>query len=117
MALFVPILFLQTSNTKYSELIVFYFRNPVSISDKKSCNWRMIPGLAKSDLYTIESYDYPGQHLRHQNWRLILSPDDGSFLFKADATFYIRSGKNPGEIRFESYNYAGNFIRHYNSEL
>lgn len=36
---------------------------------------------------------------------------------KEDATFYVRPGAKYGEVRFESYNYPGSFIRHYNGEL
>lgn len=42
--------------------------------------------------------------------------DDGSDLFKNDATWMVRQ-PTPGQVRFESYNYNGHYIRHYNYQL
>lgn len=88
-----------------------------SQNGRESSTWRLIPGLANKQLVTLESFNYPGQYLRHRNWRIELSHDDGSTLLKLDATFYLRKGENPGEFKFESYNYPQRFIRHYNGEV
>lgn len=84
---------------------------------ENNATFRLVPGLAKSELYSIESLTYPGHYLRHANWRIYLHRKNGSQLMKEDATFYVRPGPNQGEVRFESYNYPGSFIRHYNWEL
>jgi hypothetical protein len=68
---------------------------------------------------SFESVNYRGQYLRHQNYRIKLSDDDGSDLFRQDATFVVRRGLSgtPGTVSFESVNVPGHFIRHQNFEL
>jgi hypothetical protein len=59
--------------------------------------------------------NYPGHFLRHQDFRLQLSHDDGSdsSLFRQDASFYESPGLAAGSgMSFESVNYPGRFIRH-----
>ncbi|KAG4071086.1 hypothetical protein HA402_013400 [Bradysia odoriphaga] len=78
--------------------------------------WQLVPGLANKNCYSIESKSYPGRYLRHQGYRIKLHLDDGSDLFKKDATWMVREPA-PGQVRFESYNYNGHFLRHFNYEL
>jgi hypothetical protein len=53
-----------------------------------------------------------GGYLRHASWRLRVNHDDGTALFRGDATFCARHGSIPGTTSWESYNYPGWFLRH-----
>ena len=48
--------------------------------------WKVVPGLADTGVSLI-SVDQPGHYLRHYEGQIILSKDDGSDLFKQDATW------------------------------
>jgi hypothetical protein len=68
---------------------------------------------------SFESINFPGHFLRHQFLRIKLHPNDGSDLFRRDATFLLRPA-SPGvfsQVRYESVNYPGHFIRHSNFGL
>ena len=58
-----------------------------------------------------------GRYLRHYSFRLRLHADNGTPLFRQDATFCARTGSTTGTVSLESYNYPGRFIRHRNFEL
>jgi hypothetical protein len=80
--------------------------------------WRIVPGLADNSCISLESVKYPGYYLRHYNGQLIISRDDGSAIFKKDATWYMRDALDgSGGVSFESYNITGTYIRHCNSYL
>jgi lysophospholipase L1-like esterase len=81
---------------------------------KQDATWRIVPGLAGS-CYSFQSRNYPGHYLRHQSYRVRISPDDGSALMRADATWCARSA--PGGVRLASYNLPGSYLRHIASEL
>jgi hypothetical protein len=93
----------------------------VSDLDRADATFVLHPGLSGApDSVTFESTNYPGYFLRHQSSRIKLQQDDGSDLFKLDATFARRPGGCRGvycQVRFESVNYPGSFIRHTNYEL
>lgn len=66
----------------------------------------------------FESKNYPGQFLRHQNWRLKLAPDDGTGLFRSDSTFCLVKGlADSTGVSFQSQPYPNHYIRHRNFEL
>ncbi|MFD9698694.1 AbfB domain-containing protein [Lentzea sp. NPDC059081] len=73
------------------------------------------PGLASSSCLSFESRNFPGQFLRHANSVLRKDTNDGSALFRGDATFCAREGS--GGTALESYNIPGAFVRHYNSNV
>lgn len=75
------------------------------------------PGLASGACYSFESQNFPGHYLRHSNYRLRKDANDGSALFKADATFCARAGLSGAETSLESYNLTGRYLRHKNSEV
>jgi hypothetical protein len=58
-----------------------------------------------------------GRFLRHASWRLQLSPNQGTELFRGDATFCARAGAATGSVALESSNYPGWFVRHRGDEL
>jgi Alpha-L-arabinofuranosidase B (ABFB) domain len=84
---------------------------------RKDATFRLRNGLASSNCTSFESINFPGHFLRHQNFRLKLARNDGSQLFRKDATFCQRSGVGGTGISFESYNFPAHYIRHKNFEL
>ncbi len=79
------------------------------------------PGLSGTQgSVSLESVNYPGYFLRHQNFRLKLQRDEGTDAFHQDASFLWRpalSTGHPNAVSLESVNFRGHFIRHQNFEL
>jgi hypothetical protein len=50
----------------------------------------MRDGLANSQGRSFESANFPNHFIRHRDFELVLSPNDGSDLFKQDATFMVK---------------------------
>ncbi|MFG2039131.1 sigma-70 family RNA polymerase sigma factor [Dactylosporangium sp. NPDC048998] len=73
-----------------------------------------VSGLSNGSCYSFRAAS--GQYLRHQSWRLRLSWDEGSYVFRGDATFcpMVTDG---GEVFLESANYRGYFIHRQNDQL
>ncbi|MFC5835571.1 glycoside hydrolase family 43 protein [Nonomuraea insulae] len=85
------------------------------LADRQSATFTVTAGLANSGCYSFRSGN---SYLRHYNLRLTLQADDGSAIFKSDATFCGRAGlAGGGTISLESYNLPGRYLRHYNYEL
>ncbi|MEU1399120.1 AbfB domain-containing protein [Micromonospora zamorensis] len=84
---------------------------------KADATYTIRAGLADAGCYSFESVNFPGQYLRHQNSRVRNSPDDGSALLRADATWCARVGLTGSGVSLESYNFRGRYLRHYNSEV
>jgi hypothetical protein len=84
---------------------------------KQDATYTVRRGLAESSCYSFESVNYPGQFLRHQDGRVRNSPDDGSALMRADATFCTRPGLGGTGVTFESLNIPGAFLRHFDSQV
>ncbi|CAH1793474.1 unnamed protein product [Owenia fusiformis] len=53
----------------------------------KDATWRLIPNKYFKNYMTFQSVNYPDRFIRHQSWALKLHQDDGSELFKKDASF------------------------------
>lgn len=84
--------------------------------DRHDATFFMRPGLTgAAGSVTFESANYPGHYLRHQGYRIKLAANDGSALFRQDATFMSRG--RSGGLAFESVNYPGHYIRHANWHL
>ena len=67
---------------------------------------------------SIESVDMPGHFMRHRDGEIFFDPDDGSDLFKQDATFFDVAGiRDPSMVSIRPYNYPNNFIRHKDGKL
>ncbi|MFC5924519.1 AbfB domain-containing protein [Micromonospora vulcania] len=84
---------------------------------KSDATYTVRPGLADGSCYSFESVNFPGQYLRHQDSRVRNSPNDGSALLRADATWCARVGLTGSGVSLESYNFRGKYLRHYNSEV
>ncbi|MFI6108691.1 sigma-70 family RNA polymerase sigma factor [Streptomyces sp. NPDC051310] len=87
---------------------------PVSASSGERARQRVtftvVRGLADTRCVTFRAAD--GRYLRHHYLRLRLSTDDGSELFREDATFCPRPGAAAGSVTLHAHNYPGSVIRH-----
>ncbi|MFI9113866.1 sigma-70 family RNA polymerase sigma factor [Streptomyces venezuelae] len=70
----------------------------------------VVAGLADTRCVTFRAAD--GRYLRHSYLRLRLSADDGSELFREDATFCPRPGSVAGSVTLHAHNYPGSVLRH-----
>ncbi|GIG05159.1 sigma-70 family RNA polymerase sigma factor [Catellatospora coxensis] len=84
-------------------------------ADRQLATFTVVAGLADGRCVSLRAGD--GRYLRHSSWRLRLSADDGTPLFRGDATFCVRAAATTGLINLESSNYPGWFIRRRASEL
>ncbi len=84
-------------------------------SSRRTATFEVVRGLAEAGCYSFRAVD--GRYLRHSSFRLRLSPDEGTVLFRRDATFCARVGAGPGSVSLESHNFAGYFVRHLGDEL
>ncbi|MCU7730122.1 sigma-70 family RNA polymerase sigma factor [Actinoplanes sp. KI2] len=76
---------------------------------------RVVAGLADPSCFSFRRPD--GRYLRHSSFRLRLNADDGTVLFRQDATFCPRPGFRTGSVSLESFNYRGFFLRHVNDQM
>ena len=92
----------------------------VSALDRADATFIARAGLGLEIAVSLESVNFPGHFLRHQDFRLKLHRNDGSDLFRNDATFMYNDGAawegNRG-VSLESVNFPGHFIRHFNFQL
>ncbi|MFI1921377.1 MULTISPECIES: glycoside hydrolase family 2 [unclassified Streptomyces] len=82
---------------------------------KNDATWKIVSGLADSGCYSFESRNYPGQYLRHREYR-VYKESGSTDLFRADATFCPVPGAN-GAVRLSAYHFPEQYLRHYNAEL
>ncbi|GAB7046828.1 AbfB domain-containing protein [Catenuloplanes indicus] len=74
----------------------------------------VVEGLADPACFTFRSGD---RYMRHSGYRLRFDPDDGSDLFRQDATFCPEEGTAPGTVTLRSVNYPDHVVHHRNVEL
>lgn len=80
---------------------------------REDSTFKLVKGLANSSCYSFATHD--GKYLRHRSFVLRADRNDGSSLFKQDATFCPRdSSYYSGAKMLESVNYPGYFLRHKN---
>ncbi|MGI5216037.1 sigma-70 family RNA polymerase sigma factor [Plantactinospora sp. CA-290183] len=82
---------------------------------RQSATFEAVAGLADRGCVSFRAED--GRYLRHSDWRVRLSEDVGTQLFRGDATFCVRTGAAPGSVSLESSNYPGWFLRHRGLQL
>ncbi|WP_406837040.1 alpha-L-arabinofuranosidase B [Streptomyces sp. AHU1] len=85
--------------------------------DKGDATWIVRRGLADGSCYSFESRNYPGDFLRHFDYRLYRQPMTGTTQFRQDATFCAQTGKSGTGTSFASYNYPTRYLRHYNHNV
>ena len=83
--------------------------------NRAAATFEVIPGFADSRCYSFRAAD--GRFLRHASFRLRLSPDEGTVLFRRDATFCARAGADAASVALESVNFPGYLLRHLGDEL
>ncbi|WP_329201310.1 MULTISPECIES: sigma-70 family RNA polymerase sigma factor [unclassified Streptomyces] len=81
-----------------------------SAQTRQRVTFTVVRGLADTRCVTLRAVD--GRYLRHQDLRLRLSTDDGSELFREDATFCPRPGAVAGSVTLHAHNYPGSVLRH-----
>ncbi|WP_128376247.1 family 43 glycosylhydrolase [Streptomyces cavernae] len=88
-----------------------------NVANLADSQFRIVPGLAGSGTVSLESANFPGYYLRHKNYELWVEKNDGTTLFKNDATFTRQAGlaDSAAGVSFESYNFPGRYVRHYNN--
>ncbi|KAJ7886029.1 alpha-L-arabinofuranosidase B [Mycena leptocephala] len=75
-------------------------------------------GLADASCYSFESVNFPGEFLRHMNFRLQIATSDNTEVFNRDATFCAQVGiADASAVTLWSYNIAGHAMRHINAEV
>jgi hypothetical protein len=84
---------------------------------KQQASWTVRTGLANSDCFSFESKDTPGSFLRHYDFVLQLSANDGTKQFHEDATFCPQASLNGQGNSIRSWNYPTRYFRHYNNVL
>ncbi|BBC37454.1 hypothetical protein SGFS_087480 [Streptomyces graminofaciens] len=82
---------------------------------REDSSFAVVSGLADSSCYSFRMED--GRYVRHQNFRLRVSGNDGSNLFKQDATFCPMRSPYSDAVMLKSVNYPDRFLRHENFEL
>ncbi|MFJ7048436.1 sigma-70 family RNA polymerase sigma factor [Streptomyces sp. NPDC101112] len=81
-----------------------------SAATRQAATFTFVPGLADPRCSSLR--DATGRYLRHYAFRIKLDTDDGSAIFRKDATFCPRAGSTAGSVSLESYNYPGRYLRH-----
>ncbi|WP_435855233.1 AbfB domain-containing protein [Streptomyces malaysiensis] len=82
---------------------------------KKDATWTVRQGLANKLCYSFESRNYPGEYLRHREFRVRREAGDNSTVYKEDATWCPVQGS--GGVRMSAANFPGQYLRHINAEL
>ncbi|MEU4730031.1 sigma-70 family RNA polymerase sigma factor [Streptomyces sp. NPDC023588] len=81
-----------------------------SAQTRQRATFTVVRGLADARCVTFRAAD--GRFLRHRDLRLRLSADDGSELFREDATFCPQPGAVAGSVTLHAHNYPGSVLRH-----
>ncbi|GAA2282081.1 hypothetical protein GCM10010234_19310 [Streptomyces hawaiiensis] len=82
---------------------------------REDATFQRVAGLSDSSCYSFTTAD--GRYLRHRSFVLVADRNDGSSLFRQDATFCPRVWSRSGTLTLESVNYPGRFLRHRNFQL
>ncbi len=108
----------QNVSNGYIRHYNFRARVEANVTVLADSQFRIVTGLAGSGTVSLESANFPGYFLRHKNFEVWVERNDGSSVFRSDASFLRRAGlADAAGVSFESYNFAGRYIRHSNSLL
>lgn len=84
----------------------------LSTGDLANAQWVVVPGLNDASLVSFQSRNDPGRYLRHARFRLWSDTNDGTAVFKQDATFRFDPplvGTDALSKALESVNYPGRY--------
>ncbi|KAJ7356822.1 alpha-L-arabinofuranosidase [Mycena albidolilacea] len=84
---------------------------------KLSASWNVVAGLGNSACVSFESRDTPGSFIRHSGFQLFVNANDGSQLFREDATWCPKAGLNGQGNSIRSWSYPAHYFRHFNAIL
>lgn len=82
---------------------------------RQRATFEVVPGLADRACVSLRGAD--GRYLRHMSFRLRLVVDEGTVLFRRDATFCSHAGLGGAGVSLESYNYPSFFLRRVGDQL
>ncbi|MFE0452054.1 AbfB domain-containing protein [Streptomyces sp. NPDC058914] len=82
---------------------------------REDATFTVVAGLAGGSCHSFVASD--GTYLRHRDFVLRAERDDGSSLFRQDATFCPRASSFSGAVMLEAVNYPGYFLRHQNFQV
>lgn len=85
--------------------------------DQADATFTVRAGLADDKCVSMESVNYPGRYLRHQNFVVFLHKREGSALFAADATFCPVAVEPNAARVLRSFNYPNRYVVVHKSEL
>ena len=68
------------------------------------------PGLADALCVSLESVNFPGYYMRHQNFALLLTPAGTSRSFAEDATFCPQAVGPDADFRLRSHNFPDRYL-------
>ena len=84
---------------------------------KKDSEFMVVPGLSGEGV-SFQSTNYPQRYIRHTDFKCRLHKNDGSKLFKADASWIPRNGlADPLGISFVASNFDMYYLRHTDFKL
>jgi RNA polymerase sigma factor (sigma-70 family) len=86
-----------------------------TVTARRQATFQVVDGLTGTGCVAFRVSD--GRFLRHASWRVRADEDDGTELFRADATFCPRPGEAAGSVALEASNYPGRFLRHRGDDL
>jgi GH43 family beta-xylosidase len=96
----------------------FRARVEANVTNLADSQFRVVTGLAGAGTVSLESANFPGYYLRHRNFEGWVERNDGSALFRSDASFLRRAGlADSAGVSFESSNFAGRYLRHVSGSL
>ncbi|MEV0568325.1 sigma-70 family RNA polymerase sigma factor [Dactylosporangium sp. NPDC050588] len=84
-------------------------------AQRRRATFTVLAGLADPACFTFRADD--GRFLRHASWRFQLSRDEGTPLFRGDATFCTRAGAAAGTVVLDAQIYPGWFLHHRGEQL
>jgi RNA polymerase sigma factor (sigma-70 family) len=82
---------------------------------RRQATFAVVTGLADPRCISFRARD--GRYLRHASWRLRLDQDQGTPLFRGDATFCVGAGAGAGTVTLEASNYPGWYLHPRGSQL
>jgi hypothetical protein len=76
----------------------------------KPLRFKFVPGVANTNLVSLESVERPGCYLRHFFTRLKVDLVPEKAIFAPDATFEVRPSPTGNGLRLRSFNYRDCYI-------
>jgi Alpha-L-arabinofuranosidase B (ABFB) domain/Glycosyl hydrolases family 43 len=109
---------LHNTTDRFIRHASFRARIDANVTNLADSQFRIVPGLAGSGTVSLESTNFPGYYLRHRNFEVWVERNDGSQLFRGDASFLRRAGlADAAAVSFEASNLAGRYLRQSQSLL